>query len=287
MKKFLFPLALTGSLFFFSCSNDAKKAENTAEQMPDSSATAPEDSAAKKAKEILDFKFFYTIANLPSPMEMINAIYQNQVPFNKDLLNPATNEEKYNTAYKKAVNYGIYGIDMAYAAFYGQNQDLLEYYATTRKLSEKLNVSETFDTFTQRFRENADNKDSLITMIDRAYAETDNYLRSNHRLEVAAHVLAGSIVEVQYLTVELMKNSDQTKQNEGIFEKIYNQKLYLENLISLFDELKKYQTSAKLQTQLIELKKLYDVVKSPSDLNKTTLAGLSAGVTKVRNEMIQ
>ena len=84
---------------------------------------------------------------------------------------------------------------MTYAAFYGQNQDLLEYYSTTRKLSEKLNVQETFDMFTQRFRENADNKDSLVTMIDRAYAETDAYLRSNHRLEVAAHVLAGSIMK--------------------------------------------------------------------------------------------
>ena len=68
-----------------------------------------------KRQEILDFKFFYTIANLPSPMEMINAIYQNEVPFNKEMLNSPSNEEKYNTAYKKAVNYGIYGIDMAYA----------------------------------------------------------------------------------------------------------------------------------------------------------------------------
>ncbi|MBP6649165.1 MAG: hypothetical protein KA281_06320, partial [Bacteroidia bacterium] len=206
---------------------------------------------------------------------------------NKEMLNSPSNEEKYNTAYKKAVNYGIYGIDMAYAAFYGQNQDLLEYYSTTRKLSEKLNVQETFDTFTQRFRENADNKDSLVSMIDRAYAETDSYLRSNHRLEVAAHVLAGSIMEVQFLSIELMKNENPTKANAAIFEKIYNQKLYLENLISLFDELKKYQSSKTLQTQLIELKKSFDAVKSPADLNKATMAGLSTAVAKVRAEMIQ
>ena len=286
MKKVLFPIALSGLLFFSSCSNEPKKSESESTQMPDST-TMVEDSATKKSKEILDFKFFYKIATLPSPMEMINAIYQNDVPFNKEMLNSPSNEEKYNTAYKKAINYGVYGIDMAYAAFYGQNQDLLEYYSTTRKLSEKLNVQETFDTFTQRFRENADNKDSLVSMIDRAYSETDAYLRSNHRLEVAAHVLAGSIMEVQYLSIELMKNQDQTKANAGIFEKIYNQKLYLENLISLFDELKKYQSSKNLQDQLITLKKSFDAVKSPADLTKPTMAGLSAAVTKVRAEMIQ
>lgn len=94
-------------------------------------------------------------------------------------------------------------------------------------------------------------------------------------------------MEVQYLSVELMKNQDQTKANSGIFEKIYNQKLYLENLISLFDELKKYQSSKNLQMQLIELKKPFDAVKSPADLNKATMATLSAAVTKVRAEMIQ
>ena len=70
MKKVLFPIALTGLLFFSSCSSDNKQAESESNQMPDSTVLV-EDSATKKAKEILDFKFFYTIANLPSPMEMI------------------------------------------------------------------------------------------------------------------------------------------------------------------------------------------------------------------------
>ena len=50
------------------------------------------------------------------------------------------------------MNYGIYGIDMAYAAFYGQNQDLLSYYSTTKALAEKMNVQETFDRYTESFQ---------------------------------------------------------------------------------------------------------------------------------------
>ncbi len=283
MKKVLILSALALSGILYSCGN---KGNQPSEESLDTSMVELQDSASIAERELLDFKFFYTIANLPSPMEIINAIYQHEVPFNKDLLNPADAEGKYNTAYKKAINYGVYGIDMAYAAFYGQNQDLLEYYATTRKLSEKLGVQETFDNFTTSFRENSDDRDSLIKMIDRAYAETDAFLKTNKRLEVAAHVLAGTIIEVQYLSIELMKGRERVKENAGIFEKIYNQKLYVDNLVNLFTELKKIPSSAQLYLELEELKKTYDSIKSPEDLTRENLEILSAAVKKVREGMI-
>jgi hypothetical protein len=267
-----------------SCSNN-KKAESTTDEFTDT--VTVKDSATLKAEEMLDFKFFYTIANLPSPMEMINAIYQNKLPFSKDLLNPADRASDYSSGFKKAVNYGVYGIDMAYAAFYGQNQDLLDYYATSKKMAEKLNVQETFDKFTSSFMDNEQNRDSLIKIIDRAYAETDNYLRSNRRVEVASHVLAGSIIEAMYLSVELTKNSDRNASNANLFEKIYNEKLYLDNLINLFSDLTKYPTSAKLLTQLKSIKAVYDQIKSPEDLTKENMAKLSAVVAPVRADLIQ
>jgi hypothetical protein len=266
-----------------SCSNN-KPEQTTVDEFSDTTASVP-DSAKKKAQELLDFKFFYTIANLPSPMDMINSIYQNKVPFNKDLLNPADKASEYSSAFKKAVNYGIYGIDMGYAAFYGQNQDLLDYYASSKKMAEKLSVQETFDRFTSSFMENEQNKDSLLRIIDKAYTETDNYLRSNRRLEVASHVLAGSIMEALYLSVELMKNADRTKENEDMFVKIYNEKLYIDNLVNLFSDLTKYPSSAALLEQLKGIKKVYDEIKSPDELTKDNMAKLSAVIVPVRNSL--
>ncbi|REJ82906.1 MAG: hypothetical protein DWQ44_01965 [Bacteroidetes bacterium] len=283
MKRIIAILSLSGIIFLSSCGSQ-ESGNNTA--AVDSTLLELMDTTAEKTHEILDFKFFYTIANLPSPMEIIHAIYSYEVPFNKDLLNSPAAEGKYSTAYKKAINYGIYGIDMAYAAFYGQNQDLLEYYSSTRKLSEKLGVQETFDKFTTSFRESSDNKDSLIKMIDRAYAETDAYLKTNRRLEVAAHVLAGTIIEVQYLSVELMKDREQNARNKDIFEKIYNQKLYLDNLVNLMTEMKKFPSSAKLLAELEVLKAEFDTIKTPDELTKENLYKLSAAIQKVRGGMI-
>jgi len=269
-------------IFLISCGGSNQQAEHNG---VDSTAMR-EDTMSKETKELVDFKFFFTIANLPSPIEMISAIYNNEVPYNADLLNPTNNESNYNTSYKKAINYGVYGIDMAYTAFYGQNQNMLDYYTTAKKVSHDMGVGETFDKFTESFRANEGNRDSLVKLIDRAYVETDKYLKANNRYIIATHVITGAIIEAQYLSVELMKNREKTPENAGIYEKIFNNKLYIQNLISLMQEIKTDPDVARILTQLESLKKTYDEIKSVEDLNKDSLAKLSVELNKIRKGVI-
>ena len=265
-------------IFISSCGHSGDNSQST---MVDSTALR-EDTMSAKTKEMVDFKFFFTIANLPSPIEIISSIYNNQVPYSKDLLNAPENSANYNTSYKKAINYGVYGIDMAYTAFYGQNQNLLDYYSTAKKISDNLGIGETFSKFTDSFRANEGNKDSLVQIIDRAYDETDKYLKNNNRYITATHIITGAILEAQYLSVELMKNRERTAENAAVFEKIFNNKLYVQNLISLMQEEKGDPDTAKLLAQFEELKKIYDGLKTSADLNKDTLAKLSAELGKIR-----
>ena len=279
LKRTLYALsAVLSASLIFSCGGGNQNTETSGVD----STKMHEDTMSAKTKEMVDFKFFYTIANLPSPLEIISSIYSNQVPYNKELLNSSDNEANYNTSYKKAINYGVYGIDMAYTAFYGQNQNLLDYYSTAKKISDKLGIGETFDKFTESFRANEGNKDSLVKIIDRAYDETDKYLKNNNRYITATHIISGAILEAQYLSVELMKNRDKSTENAQIFEKIYNNKLYVQNLISLMDEIKGDPDTGKLLTQFKDLQKVYDSIKSADDLNKDALAKLSAAIGKIR-----
>lgn len=283
LRRSLSVIALSGLLIFLiSCGGS----QNQTEQKGVDSTAMREDTMSKETKELVDFKFFFTIANLPSPIEIISAIYNNEVPYNSDLLNSTDHADNYNTSSKKAINYGVYGIDMAYTAFYGQNQNMLDYYTTAKKVSEQLGVGETFDKFTESFRANEGNKDSLVKIIDRAYVETDKYLKANNRYIVATLVIAGAIVEAQYLSVELMKNRDKTPENAGIYEKIFNNKLYVQNLISLMQEMKTDPDVARLLPQLESLKSTYDGIKSVNDLNKDSLTKLSGELTKIRGGII-
>src|SRR5436190_7062957 len=283
LKRSLSVFTLSGLIIFLiACGGSNQQTETNG---VDSTAMR-EDTMSKETKELVDFKFFFTIANLPSPIEIISAIYNNEVPYNSDLLNSTDNSDNYNTSSKKAVNYGVYGIDMAYTAYYGQNQNMLNYYTTAKKVSEQLGVGETFDKFTESFRTNEGNKDSLVKIIDRAYVETDKYLKANNRYIVATHVITGAIIEAQYLSVELMKNREKTRENAGIYEKIFNNKLYIQNLLSLMQEMKSDPDVARLFTQLENLKKSYDEIKSVEDLNKDSLTKLSAELNKIRKGII-
>lgn len=283
LKRTFSLITLSGLvIFLISCGGS----QHQSEQNGVDSTAMREDTMSKQTKELVDFKFFFTIANLPSPIEIISAIYNNEVPYNSDLLNPTNHADNYNTSSKKAINYGVYGIDMAYTAFYGQNQNMLDYYTTAKKVSQDLGIGETFDKFTESFRANEGNKDSLVKLIDRAYSETDKYLKTNNRYIVATLVITGAIVEAQYLSVELMKNREKNATNAGIYEKIFNNKLYIQNLISLMKDMKSDPDIGPILTQLESLKKYYDEIKSVNDLNKDSLSKLSVELNKIRSGII-
>ena len=256
-----------------------------------SGAVATSDSAiaaldTQPYNKMADFKFFFTIANLPSPLQVINTVYNTDVPFDNTLLNPTNNEVKYLTAYKKAVNYGVYGVDMAYIAYYGNKQDLYDYYGTARKLAESLGTQETFDLFTDRFKDNADNKDSIMVIVDEAYTETDKYLRSNSRLMAASYILAGSFIESLYISTTLLKDQEKSVKLDASFKEIYDQKLMLDNLSDLFKQYKDKESVA-LENDFQQMKKVFDEIKDATQINKESLNKIAAVAAIARNRAIQ
>ena len=237
------------SWVFVSCSSNR---ENNAAVSNADSALIASDTMAYN--ERADFKFSFTIANLPSPLNVISTIYTTEVPFDNTLLNPTENVEKYLSSYKRAINYGIYGVDMAYIAYYGNKQDLYDYYSTAGKLAEQLGIQETFEKFTDRFKDNYDNKDSIMAIVDQAYSETDKFLRTNSRLEIASFILAGSFMESLYIGSGLMKDQDRNEKYKTSFDKIYEQKLVLNNLADLFMQFKD-KDAAEVESNLQIIKK--------------------------------
>src|SRR4029078_434895 len=128
--------------------------------------------------------------------------------------------------------------DMAYIAYYGNKQDLFDYYSTARKLAESIGTQETFDRFTGLLEANAEKKDSIMVIVDQAYTETDKFLRSNSRLLVASQVVAGAFLESLYISSTLLKDQQPEEKYKKSFTKIYEQKLVLNNLVDLFKEFK-------------------------------------------------
>ena len=269
---------IAGLLLTGSCSN--KSGEENKEQTTETKDTMP-------VSEVATFQFTYTIANLPPPMQVLDEFSKSKLEVNTALLNSADNADKYMTSLKQAMNYGIYGVDLGYLVVNNRTLDAIKYYNTAKNLAAQLGMEETFNQFVNRFETNSNNRDSLTRVIDDAYSATDAYLRSNKRLETASQVLAGSWLECQYLTVKSLLTATRNADNEILYKRVWEQRLYLDNITKLLSEFADNDEVKKIKSDYEALLAIY---KEPSDekqIDKAFLTRLASGLEKARQNIVE
>ncbi len=278
-KRYIYlSTVIAGLLLTGSCSN--KSGEESKEQTAETKDTMP-------VSEVATFQFTYTIANLPPPMQVLDEFSKSKLEVNTSLLNPAESADKYMTSLKQAMNYGIYGVDLGYLVVNNRTLDAIRYYNTAKKLAAQLGMEETFNQFVNRFESNSNNRDSLTRVIDDAYSATDAYLRSNKRLETASQVLAGSWLECQYLTVKSLLTATRNADNEILYKRVWEQRLYLDNITKLLSEFADNDEVKKIKSDYEALLTIY---KEPSDekqIDNAFLTRLASGLEKARQNIVE
>jgi hypothetical protein len=288
IKKSAFCFALA-SLVLASCQTEPKK-EDTATTV---SATpgAPGnvvDSSKTAVNGLTDFKFQMVISNIPSPFETIIELTKVGVEFNKDLMNKPENEKKYLTTTQKALNYGVYGVDLAYLATNKGNTQGTKYFVTAHNLAVSLDAAESLDKFAgSRMDGHWDNKDTVAKVMDEAYAATDKYLRSGERQLAATQILTGSWVESQYITLNGMKGLVKDEKNQFLFKKLYEQKLHIGHLNSLLQEYIREKEFVPVINKLSSLNDEFKKISTEDDLTKERVNELASKVAEVRALIIQ
>jgi len=268
-----------------SCGNN--KNEKEASQPTD---TAKKDSVvsvtSQPENEMADFKFHKLVLNIPSPFEVINLLPKSGMEFNKSLANSTENASKYLTSFKKGLNYGVYGVDMIYLSTNEQYSDMKKYFATTRKFAKDLDAGESFDKIIgNRIEQNISSKDTMNKIMDNLYTEMDNYLKSNERLLTSTQITTGSWIESQHITLTLLKNVEKNNDNEILYQKVFEARNELKELLGL---LKEYESDKEFNPLIQELKaldKIFDDVKS-KDIDKNLLSKIADKITSVRNKVV-
>ncbi len=270
---------LLSGLFLTACSSNT----NTDNTATDAAAVAVDTTPVNEYSEYL---FQYTLLNLPPLLQTLSEFSQSNLPVDMSLLNSPDNASKYKTSSKQALNYGIYGIDLGYLAVNNRILDIKKYYSTTQQLAADLNMSESFNAYQARFEKYSENKDTLARLIDEAMISTDNYLRSNERLQTASEVLAGSWLECQYITVNLLKNQDRNADNEKLYQRVWEQRLYLDKISELLGTFKDDKDLTKLIANYNELLAMYKVPSDSKEITKDFLDKLSKKLGDVRKDVI-
>lgn len=255
----------TMTLFVGCASND--------ETVP---AVVNEDEANLQSLED-DFKGFQVKQiwyNLPSPIETAMIIRKAGVQYNDELLNPVSNVSKYTTNVSKAINMGIYSTNLSFASLFDQNQTSIKYMGVSKKLAEQLGILNAVPaSIVSRLEANVNRRDSIMHIISESFLNTNEFLKSNNRSQIAALILAGGWIEGLYLSTQLIKTTDN---NKDLIDRVLDQKISLHTLINLLGhelENKPDEGISNLLVSLEEIKVVYEEVKTKDVDNSVEVKG--------------
>jgi hypothetical protein len=282
--KVTLAIMLAGTTLFTSCQSG--NPGDTSGSGTDTTAAETRDSLSAEQAEQIGFKFSIAYANLPSPFNIVDDLYRYNAPYKKELLNPAGNASKYVKDFSREVNLGVYGIDLAYVNFYGKGQAETDLFRVVQDFSKELEIEEATNAYIQRYKDNSDNHDSLVLILDNAFYDVDSYLRKSERYRSAGNIMAGSVIEVCYLSMNLLKEIPRNEKNGVFFEKVYNENLGIYHVIKLLEEFTD-QDSKKLLAGMKEYKSGYDsLIHSADDLTPENLEKAVVMIDKLRNSLV-
>ena len=118
--------------------------------------------AEELVEETTNDNVFY---QMPTPNELFAVLKNNDAPFNKEILNDVSNTENYLTKSSKALNFGVFTADLAYATSQGSFEDASSLFGVVKSLSKDLEIENAIDqVIFERLKKNLDNSnaDSLF-----------------------------------------------------------------------------------------------------------------------------
>lgn len=244
MKNIFIAVSLS-SIFLVSCADNSDR-KNLKDKELEEEAVAPIKEHMNKA--------YYPI---PSPEQMFGFINDNGVGYDNTLLNDVSNSDSYIDPNIKALNFGVFTADLAYAAAYHDIESTISLYKTVKKLGAELNIAEMMsDEMMEDLQSNMENPDSLAVIAGDSYYQAVEFLESNGQEGKLALMSVGGWVESMYITTNAIKEFEP---NSITIDRIASQKITFGNL---YTYLKKNEEKAGVEEQIKKIQPVRAVFAS-------------------------
>ena len=236
------------------------------------SPEAVQEFTEELVEEKLNDNIFYQV---PTPNELFAVLKNSNADFNKEILNDVSNSGKYLTKYSKALNFGVYTADLAYATSQGSFEDAASLFDAIKSLSKDLEIENAIDQIIfERLKFNLENAnaDSLFYLSNETYYNAFSYLEENGRQDVLGMIVVGGWIE----GLNIILNLEPYIEDSEICQRIADQKLTLENLLVFTSNVQ----NDKLVDLISDLSKIEEVFNqelenSSDELNDAEVSNLT------------
>ena len=193
---------------------------------------------------------------MPTPNELFHVVRTMSGEGQKRMMNPAGNLVHYNTTPKRALNFGVYATDLAYASSFKLSSEVARYFMTCKTLGGDLGLATSFNGGDlARLERNLANGDSLDVISDEAYLASYRRLQENEMGPVLSLVLAGGWVESMHLVAHDMPHFDP---EDPLIMTLAEQKASLNHLIDLMGAYPTDPVVLNIQSRLLAIRDIYD-----------------------------
>ena len=244
---------ISKATLFFSFAFIFMSCQNTEVNNEESEVVDLEEQDVEESQSDIDLSVSYQV---PTPNELFTLFSDVEVNFDANLLNSTTNTEKYNSNKIKALNFGVYSTDLAFAANFGEVTASLKYFKVIKNIGDELNVNNAFDQLVfDRIEQNiqANNSDSLFNLSNETYYNAYSYLKDNERGSTLSLIVVGGWVESLYILTNLVDY----EVDKELLSRIADQRLTLENLYGFMAE---YQSDSDVSEMVASLLPIEDVL---------------------------
>ncbi len=226
-----------------------------------------QDEVVNDSEQIVDDGIFYQV---PTPNELFAVLKYANIKYDNNVVNDITNVNSYSTKSAKALNFGVYAADLAYASSLGSANAASDYFETIKILSADLGVENALDeAIMSRIQNNmeAANGDSLFYLSNETYYKAYSYLEQNDRADVLGMIVMGGWVE----GLNIMLNVAEFEEGSELCSRIADQKLTMSNLIVFTTRLQNDDINDILSemTSIEDLLNSLEYVTSEEDLSTT------------------
>jgi hypothetical protein len=246
------------------------------------------------------------ITTIPSANEITATIIASGSLFSALTLNNPLNAESYTTSFRKTINLGIYGTDLAYIGAYNRGDLLADHLKVINNLAIDLDLSQFINReHIEKIKQDGNLTDSIFAMTSGVFVKMDKHLRENERHNTSLLIMVGSWLESIHIATTLTYNSE--FDNETLNTKIGEQKIILEKFIMLLNNFKSEPLFGQLIDDLTQLRLLYEGVdldekvlfqamtdttgkyinRKSADINRTQLAQITIKLNKIRHSIIE
>ena len=272
MKNQLFFTLLSCSFLWFACESNNENVTTEEELIEEVEVTTEEEPMSYL---------------LPSPLQIAEIFKNSGLTYIGDLTNSTELATSYNTKYSQKLNFGVYSADMAYCIINNQTQLAINYLSTLRGLSEKMWMTDVFNTMglSKRLEANVGQHDSLTTIMADLQIQLDNYLDENGMGYTGPVIFAGAWIETMYLGAKV----NQANSNEKLIYRLTEQSVVLENLIKALEQINEDNDFDELIADLKTVNTNFDVLEENDEakLSNEQVEKLSNQIIDLRNKIIR